>query len=370
MKALVIGGTGPTGHFLVNGLRDRGYTVTILHSGKHEVPEIPEDVEHIHTDAFDANNVADAVRGRGFDVCIACYGRLRRTAEVTVGHVGRFVSAGGFPSLRGYMNPELFNPPGSPVPIAEDAPVVTDEAEDSKGYRVAQTEARVFECHPDATHIRYPFVYGPYQPAPREWCIVRRILDGRSTIILADGGLTLHHFGYAENVAHAMLLAVDQPERSAGQIYNAADQEILSIRQVVEIIAAGLSDLTDGLEVISMPYEFAIPARPLVALPLTTHRVVSIRKLETELGYRDVVSPRDGLVRTARWLVENRPEPGGLEESILEDPFDYPNEDRLVEAWRKVTRSMPDLEWKNAPGYGRAYTGPGGREMSNRIFEP
>ena len=62
MKALVIGGTGPTGHFLVNGLRARGYAVTILHSGNHEVKEIPDDVEHIHTNAFDGEKVRAAVR--------------------------------------------------------------------------------------------------------------------------------------------------------------------------------------------------------------------------------------------------------------------------------------------------------------------
>ena len=52
MRALVIGGTGPTGHFIVNGLRERGYRVAILHRGRHELPEIPDDVEHIHTDPF------------------------------------------------------------------------------------------------------------------------------------------------------------------------------------------------------------------------------------------------------------------------------------------------------------------------------
>ncbi|MFT5444104.1 MAG: nucleoside-diphosphate-sugar epimerase, partial [Myxococcota bacterium] len=36
MKALVIGGTGPTGHFIVNGLLDRGYHVAMLHRGEHE----------------------------------------------------------------------------------------------------------------------------------------------------------------------------------------------------------------------------------------------------------------------------------------------------------------------------------------------
>ncbi len=50
MKALVIGGTGPTGPFLVQGLLHRGYDVTILHRGTHEVAEIPPEVEHIHAD--------------------------------------------------------------------------------------------------------------------------------------------------------------------------------------------------------------------------------------------------------------------------------------------------------------------------------
>ena len=39
MTALVLGGTGPTGHFVVNGLRQRGHRVAILHSGRHEIDE-------------------------------------------------------------------------------------------------------------------------------------------------------------------------------------------------------------------------------------------------------------------------------------------------------------------------------------------
>ncbi len=33
MQVLVIGGTGPTGPHVVNGLIERGFTVTILHTG-------------------------------------------------------------------------------------------------------------------------------------------------------------------------------------------------------------------------------------------------------------------------------------------------------------------------------------------------
>ena len=42
MRALVIGGTGPTGPHLVQGRLDRGYDVSILHRGTHDSPLIPE----------------------------------------------------------------------------------------------------------------------------------------------------------------------------------------------------------------------------------------------------------------------------------------------------------------------------------------
>ena len=58
-------------------------------------------------------------------------------------------------------------------------------------------------------------MYGPHQLVPLEWCIVRRILDGRPSIVLPDGGLTLLLVGYAENLAHAVLLAVGAPARRA-----------------------------------------------------------------------------------------------------------------------------------------------------------
>jgi hypothetical protein len=82
------------------------------------------------------------------------------------------------------MNPGLLQPAGLPVPTPEDAPLVTSEAEDTKGVRIARTEAIVFEQHPCATHFRYPYVYGPYQLVPREWCVVRRIRDSRPFIVL------------------------------------------------------------------------------------------------------------------------------------------------------------------------------------------
>ncbi|MGH7804491.1 MAG: NAD-dependent epimerase/dehydratase family protein, partial [Candidatus Binatia bacterium] len=281
VRTLVIGGTGPTGVPLVRGLVERGHAVTILHRGVHERAETPGAVEHLHRDPFDEADLAAGLAGRAFDVVVSMYGRLRRIAELTKETTGRFVSVGGVPAYRGWMNPWLHDPPGLPVPVREDAPRVADPADDEKGYRIVRTEEAVFAHRPGATHFRYPMVYGPYQLAPREWLIVRRVLDGRRRMIVADDGLTLHHHGYTENLAHALLLAVERPEASAGKIYNVGDEEVLTVRQVIEVVAGALGH---ELEIVSLPFEVARPALPLLAQPSTTHRVMDLGRLREDLG--------------------------------------------------------------------------------------
>lgn len=358
MKTLMIGGTGPTGHLIVNGLLKRDHQVTMLHSGRHELDEIPPNVEHIHADAFSADALHGALDGRIFDLTIAAYGRLRRIAEIMRGRTGRFISIGGAPAYRGYMNAPAWQPEGMPVPTAEDAPLVADEVEDAKGWRVWQTERAVFEQHPGATHFRYPFLYGPYQIAPREWCIVRRVRDGRRAIIVPDNGLSLNHSAHVENAAHALLLAVDHPDAAAGQIYNVGDEHLLTLRQWIEIIGRALGH---ELEIISMPWEMAIPSRPLLAQPWTTHRMLDLSKLKSQLGYRDVVKPEEGLAQTARWLDQHPLQPDGTDEKILQDPFDYRAEDELIAAWKRLCDNMPRVMFEREPGFTAVYSGPGGK---------
>lgn len=361
---LVIGGTGPTGLPLVRGLVERGARVTILHRGLHEREEIPPSVRHVHADPYDEDALEAAAAERTYDVVVAMYGRLRRIARAWHGRTGRFVSVGGVPAYRGWMNPFVTDH-GLPVPVAEDTPLVRDPAEDEKGYRIVRTEEAVFEHHPGAIHFRYPYVYGPYQLAPREWCVVRRVLDGRRRIVVPDDGLTLHHHGYTENLAHALLLAVERAD-VGGHVLNVGDDEVLSIRQVVELVAAALDHTFD---VVSMPWDVARPARPLLMQPSPAHRVLDLTRVRQLLGYRDVVPARDALARTARWLAEHRPEPGGTEEQVLTDPFDYDAEDRLVDAWCAARASFADVEFAVEPGYGLAYSGPGGRARSKQEFD-
>ena len=348
----MIGGTGPTGPFVVAGLRARGYDVAILHRGEHEVPEIPPEVLHLHTDPWSGEAVASCLGERRFDVVVASYGRLREIAQVLAGRAGRFLAIGGVPVYRGWMRPEDCTPEGLPVPTGEDAPKVANAAELRKGFQILRSEEAVFAHHPDATIFRYPHVYGPRQLVPREWCIVRRILDGRRRLVLGDGGLTLHTFGYAENLAHALLLAVDQPEVAAGRVYNCGDEQVWSLRQVALTIARLMDH---ELEIVPVPGAFAFPTQPLLAHERTDHRVMDLTRIKAELGYRDAVPTGEGLRRTVDWLVANRPEPGGLTEKILGDTFDYVAEDQIAAAQRRYEAELRDVVYTERPGPGLSY---------------
>jgi nucleoside-diphosphate-sugar epimerase len=332
-KALVIGGTGPSGPFLVNGLRDRGFTVTILHRGTHEIPEIPPDIEHIHTDPHFRETLDPAIAGRTFDVVIATYGRIRVIAEAFAGKTPQFIGIGGVPSYRGFMDPYVNFPVGLPIPVPETAQLVQSEAESRFSYLIKTTEDAVLAAHPRGSMYRYPYVYGPYQLLPREWCVVRRALDKRPFIILSEGGLGLMTHGYAGNLAHGVLLAVDHPDAAAGQIYNCGDDRQFSIRQIVEIIG---DEMKHKFEIISLPFEVAYPARGVSLDPTPHHKLLDLYKIKSQLGYSDPLSPEEALRRTVRWYLEHQPERGGDLEQRLQDQFDYATEDQLAAIYREA----------------------------------
>ena len=126
MKALVIGGTGPSGPHIVNGLLTRGYEVTILHGGQHEV-EFDQPVEHLHTDPHFAETLTPALAGRSFDIVLATYGRMRIIAELMKGKTARFIGAGGSRVYLQRSDPR-WGPLGQPVQLPEDSPRCDDPA--------------------------------------------------------------------------------------------------------------------------------------------------------------------------------------------------------------------------------------------------
>ena len=334
MKALVIGGGGPTGPFVVEGLRRRGYQVAVLNRGVHPAL-LPDEVERIVGDPHFIEPLRTALGNRTFEVVIANYGRLAVIAEALAGRTTRFIGVGGFVGYRGFFQPELNRPSGLPTPTPEEAPFITEQTVHRFAALVAAAETAVFRHHPDGTVFRYPYVYGPRQLVPREWSVVRRVLDGRRAVILVHGGLGLLTHAYAENIAHALMLAVDQPAAAAGKTYNCGDEVQLDQRQFVEVAADALGA---KLEIISIP---DIPsAKPASIFPVPHHLLMDTHRIRSDLGYRDVVPTVEAVTQTVRWYRDNPPERGGEIERRMSDVFDYGAEDKLIELYREFAAKV------------------------------
>jgi nucleoside-diphosphate-sugar epimerase len=336
-SALVVGGTGPTGPPLVDGLIERGYDVTLFHTGRHELSDGPG-VRHIHGNPFDADSITESLGTGTYDVVVASYGRVRLLADHFAGRCDHFLVVGGTPVYAGYVNPNDCFPTGMQLPVRESThPRVSVDAARYAGYNVAPiriTEDFVFGLAAErafgATYLRYPTIYGPRNPHGWEWTVVRRVLDGRPWMILSDDGRGIHSRAGARNAAEAILLSVDRPEVSKGKAYNVADDDLVSIRQWAELVAHAAGG---GLEFRSLPGELPSPGWAVIAFGYqgTPSCVLDTTQMRDDLGYRDIVPLREGLVETVEWMLANVDEM--LRNPNITDPFNYEAEDRLMAAY-------------------------------------
>ena len=185
------------------------------------------------------------------------------------------------------------------------------------------------EGHYSATYFRNAMIYGAQAPANPDWSIVRRILDGRKRIVIPANGV-LKRRGYARNVAHAFLLAVDKPAESAGQVYNIRDEHQYTHRQYVSFIARHLGH---DCEIVEVPPALAEKVyKGGAARPRVWTLEYDISKITAQLEYHDVVAPARALAEAVDWLRANRPAPGGEIERQLGDPFAYAAEDAMLHA--------------------------------------
>lgn len=341
MKILVIGGAGVTGTVIVRQLLARGYDVTILHRGVH-TPALPDSVARIHADPYAKDGLTAALEGKHFDVVIATYGRLRHVAQQLVGITTRLISVGGAaPVYKGWGEMMAPNPwettQPTPLFLGEDHPLASAETADPFSMAVRKTEQDVLGFHQaghfNVTHFRYPLVYGPNNICPAEWGLIRRAREKRTPLVLPAGGLTLVSRGFADNIAHAIVLAVENPTASAGQIYNICDEQLIFNQQWVTLLGDIMNHRFDTIDI---PFS-ALPSGFRATPPQLLYRhhcVLDISKIKQQLGYRDVVTVEEALERTVKYYMENPLADGSEAEQNLGDPFDYAYEDAFIAAWQ------------------------------------
>jgi nucleoside-diphosphate-sugar epimerase len=350
-SVLLIGGSGPTGPLIAAGLTKLGHKVTILHRGVHEAAET-EGLEHIHADPHFAGSLRAAVAGLTFDVVVATYGRLTAVAEVFAGRCGQLVSVTGAPVYRGWFGPHHRPPLAMRIRTRETDDVLA-ESDGAAGpqaafqHKIHQAENQVLDRAASGGYraclLRYPNLYGPRQVTPLEWRVVKRVLDGRSQMIVPENGLAIYTRWYAGNASHAVILAVARPEQADGEVFNGGDSDQYSLRQWLEM---ALEHLGSQMSLVSLPDDLAGPGRALNPLwGLSTHGYLDTGKLERVLGYRDTVPARTALGETIDWYLKNPPDQPGSGPD-----FDYAYEDHVISRYRELVESArAELDFQIPP---------------------
>lgn len=351
MKALLVGGAGVTGDLLLKGLLARGYQVTVMTRGLHPL-NLPKGAEALIASPYDKDILAAALEGKQFDLALVTYGRLRHVAKALVGKTQRLISIGGAaPVYKGWGDMIAPNPwettQATPLFLSEEHVLSSVETDVGFSQAVRFTEQQVMAFHHsgdlNVTHYRYPAMYGPNNLCPAEWGLVRRVKDKRRPLILPANGLTLVCRGFHENMAQGVLLAVDKPDASAGQIYNLRDDELLHNHEWVSLIE---DTLNHQFEHVDIPFSWlpeGFRATPPQLLS-RHHAVMDISKIKRQLGYCDSVSAQQALEKTVRWYWDNPLESGCESEQNLGDPFDYSYEDAVIAAYYNAKEQFVNNE--------------------------
>ena len=327
MRVLIFGGTNFTGPHVVRALVSRGHEVTVFHRGESE-PELPPQVRHIHADLAAFPEHVHDLRALHPDVVLDMMALRREDAGRVLAFTGiaeRVVVASSVDVYRAYgrmWRTELG--PFDPLPLTEDSPLREKLSQDGLTYDKTGVEAALrAQSELSVAILRLPAMHGPGDGQHRLFPYVKRMDDGRRTILLDE---TLANFrwarGYAEDVAHAIVLAITDP-RAAGRTYNVAyptaHMEADWVREIGRI-----ADWNG--EVVALPAAQLPESLRQDKLDLRQDYLVGSTRIRDELGYTEQVPFEEALRRTIAWERANPPS------ELDPDAYDYAAEDAALDA--------------------------------------
>lgn len=302
---LILGGTGFVGPFVVEQLCQAGHDVTLFHRGGHE-PAQAEPAEHVHGDFAQLGEYVRDLARHAPDVVVDVspgIGKAGHGCHHFIGVAGRGVVLTSMDVYRamGILWDGETAGPIQPMPVNEESDLRTSPSPDLGAdveFDNLAVERAMNERGAElpVTVLRCPVIYGPRDSQRRLRQYVRRMDDERESIIL-DARLARLRMsrGYVENVAAAVVRAVEEP-LAAGRTYNVAESEALSEVEWVRTLADMCSWHGDVVvaEPALLPEELRVPLPPQDIYADTS-------RIRTELGYREPFDPEDGLRRAIEW---------------------------------------------------------------------
>jgi nucleoside-diphosphate-sugar epimerase len=335
--AFVLGGTGLVGRAVAGRLGEAGWDVTVASRGERALDDSQAtDARRVTLDRHDESALADAL-GDGVDVLVDVIPFELGDAEQLLRLRGRFGSVIAISSAsvycddRGRTVDESTGPddfPNLQTPIWERQRTVTPGPETYSTRKAAIERALLEDESLRATVVRPCAIHGPGDRQSREWFFVKRILDGRRTVVLCYRGESRFHTTSVANLAELVWLAAERPGR---RVLNCGDPDPPSVIEIGRAICAAM-----GAELVEVLLAGA-PVDGVGDHPWGTPRpfVVDMSEAELELGYRPVTTYPKAVARTCERLVSAtegkdwREVLTGLAAQPW-DLFDYGAEDELV----------------------------------------
>ncbi|WP_144765720.1 NAD(P)-dependent oxidoreductase [Curtobacterium sp. 9128] len=258
-RAVILGGTGGIGSAVARELLDasgRGgddwHVDVVARRGGDVADALTRNgATFVPGDRRDTTVLRDLLRP-GADLLVDAVGATRDDAAQLLPFLGDVGSTVFTSSKAVYVDEQgrHANSLDKPVfggPVTELQPTVTAADADPTsrdGYAAAKVAAEqlLLDHGAPVTVLRPSKVYGVGIGRPREWFVVRRVLDGRERILLADGGRGVDHTTAASGIGSLVRLVADAPDR---RILNVADDAAPPVLEIVRTIAGHLDHRFD-----------------------------------------------------------------------------------------------------------------------------
>ncbi|MBN2055925.1 NAD-dependent epimerase/dehydratase family protein [bacterium] len=320
------------GRFAVRELLEHGHEVTVFNRGRTGYP-LPAEAQWIEGDRFQITAQRTLLRALRPDVVVDMMAiggedtsavmdvfRDRAPRMVTIGSQDVYLAYG---VCVGIEDAHIQS-----VPVTEFSSLRTrhymykGRADGMETYEKIMVE-RVVLADPAirGTILRMPMVYGPGDYQHRFYQYIKPMADGREVLLIgAELADWRSSYGYVEDMAHAIVLAVEN-EKSAGRIYNVGIRHSIEVLRLVRELGR-LMRFTG--RIVQVPRNVA-EFKPH-GLNVDQHLDVDSSLIRMELGYSEPTTWEEGLRRTIEWELANPP-PVDIAQT-------YAKEDELMERLR------------------------------------
>eukprot|EP00472_Partenskyella_glossopodia_P002722 CAMPEP_0197518038 /NCGR_PEP_ID=MMETSP1318-20131121/3150_1 /TAXON_ID=552666 /ORGANISM="Partenskyella glossopodia, Strain RCC365" /LENGTH=390 /DNA_ID=CAMNT_0043068077 /DNA_START=51 /DNA_END=1223 /DNA_ORIENTATION=- len=281
MKVLIVqnkgGGHGEIGYHLANRLADKGHKVTLLGdpaTKKEAVPfsEYPaleaKGVTVAYGDACDPSTFTALGE---FDAVFDNIAKSKDTCK-TVADLAKGWGVKNF----GYVSSAGMYKPGAVFPMSESLPV-----KDTAGQK--EVEDYLAEIGLPWSSFRPQYIYGPLTNK-RDYLdyFFDRVVRGQP-VPVAGSGQQLVTLTHANDVAGMLESVLDAPDKAAGQVFNCATDQLISVDALIEACAKIAGVATPPI----VHYDPKAVTLEKKAFPFRdSHFFVAPDKAKTELGYQ------------------------------------------------------------------------------------